>query len=182
MLELERVGAHSAPTAPARREVRDAGVDLAGRLAALPGLAHADLRAEWRRLYRSQPPKKISRDLLELAVAWKLQERVLGGVSPATKRRLAELAQTLETKGDLTKARAVKLRPGARLMREWRGETHEVLVIESGFAWRGARWRSLSVIARKITGTQWSGPRFFGLGPGARAAADRVSRERNADA
>ena len=182
MLELDRVGAHSAPAEHARRRARDTGIDLVGRLAALPDLAHADLRAEWRRLYRSQPPKKISRDLLELAVAWKLQERAFGGVSPAARRRLADLAQTLETKGDLTKVRAVKLRPGARLMREWRGETHEVLVVENGFSWRGARWRSLSVIAREITGTHWSGPRFFGLGKGARAAADRASRERESDA
>jgi len=174
MLEMERVGARSAPTEPSRRQVRDTGPDLTGQLAALANLSYADLRAEWRRLYRASPPKKIGRDLLELAVAWKLQERALGGLAPATRRRLADLAQTLESKGDLTKARSAKLRPGARLMREWRGDRHEVLVTENGFLWRGESWRSLSMIAREITGTQWSGPRFFGLVRNARAQASRA--------
>ena len=88
MLETERVGARSAPTEPSRRQVRDTGPDLAGQLAALPNLSYADLRAEWRRLYRASPPKKIGRDLLELAVAWKLQERALGGLTAATRRQL----------------------------------------------------------------------------------------------
>jgi Protein of unknown function (DUF2924) len=171
MLEMERVGACSAPTEPSRRQVRETGPDLARQLAALPGLCYADLRAEWRRLYRASPPNKIGRDVLELGVAWKLQERALGGLSSATRRRLADLAETLESKGDLTKARSAKLRPGARLLREWRGSSHEVLVTENGFLWRGERWRSLSVIAREITGTQWSGPRFFGLVRNARAQA-----------
>ncbi len=174
MLEMERVGASSAPAEPSRREGRDTGPDLSGQLAALPNLSYGDLRAEWRRLYRTSPPKKIGRDLLELAVAWKLQERALGGLTSATRRRLADLAQTLESKGDLTKARSAKLRPGARLMREWRGGSYEVLVTENGFLWRGERWRSLSVIAREITGTQWSGPRFFGLLRNARAQASRA--------
>jgi hypothetical protein len=174
MLEMERVGARSAPTEPSGRHVRDTEPDLAGQLAALPNLSYSDLRAEWRRLYRASPPKKIGRDLLGLAVAWKLQERALGGLTPATRRRLSDLAQMLESRGDLTKARSAKLRPGARLMREWRGDRHEVLVTENGFLWRGERWRSLSVIAREITGTQWSGPRFFGLVRNARAEASRA--------
>ncbi len=112
-----------------------AGADLSERLAALPKLTYADLRTEWRRLFRAHPPQKISRDLLELAIAWKLQERALGGLSPATKRRLADLTTTLESKGGLTKARALKLKPGVRLLREWGGHTHEVL--ETGFLWQG---------------------------------------------
>lgn len=87
----------------------------------------------------------------------------MGGLSAATKRQLAELAQTMATKSDLAKARKVTLKPGARLVRAWGGETHEVLVVEDGFLWQGKTWRSLSVIAREMTGTHWSGPRFFGL-------------------
>jgi Protein of unknown function (DUF2924) len=136
---------------------------LAAEMAALAGLNATDLRAEWRRLYRAHPPKKLSRDLLELGVAWKLQERVLGGLSAITKRQLAELARTMEAKSDLAKARRVSLKPGARLLRAWGGETHEVVVVEDGFLWRGKTWGSLSVIAREMTGTRWSGPRFFGL-------------------
>jgi len=137
---------------------------LNAQLAALSELGAPELRAEWRRLYRSHPPKLLRRDLLQLGVAWKLQERALGGLSAATKRQLDELARTMATKSDLAKARKVTLKPGARLVRAWGGETHEVLVVEDGFLWQGKTWRSLSVIAREMTGTHWSGPRFFGLG------------------
>lgn len=145
--------------------------ELAGRLAYLAACSYDDLRAEWRRVYRSHPPKKISRDLLQLGVAWKLQEKVLGGLGPALKRRLAGLAETMVTEGDLAKARAVTLRPGARLVREWHGAVHEILVLDDSFQWRGERWRSLTAIAHAITGTHWSGPRFFGL-----AGSGRVGR------
>ncbi len=136
---------------------------IAADIAALSNTSRADLRVAWRRLYKAYPPKFLSRDLLEMGVAWKLQERALGGHSATTKRQLKDLALTLETKSDLAKARRVRLRPGARLVREWRGETHEVLITEDGFLWRDEIWRSLSVIAREMTGTRWSGPRFFGL-------------------
>jgi hypothetical protein len=152
------------PTAPiVGARIRADPEALAAELSALAGLTAADLRAEWRRLYRAHPPKKLSRDLLELGVAWKLQERVLCGLSATTKRQLAELARTIEAKSDLARARKVSLKPGARLLRAWGGETHEVVVVEDGFLWRGKTWGSLSVIAREMTGTRWSGPRFFGL-------------------
>ena len=70
--------------------------------------------------------------------------------------------------GDLVRSRAVRLRQGAKLVREWQGETITVLVLEDGFEWQGRRWRSLSMIAREITGTRWSGPRFFGIDKGKR--------------
>jgi Protein of unknown function (DUF2924) len=137
---------------------------LTAEIAALGTMTYTDLRFAWRRLYRVHPPKKLSRELIELGVAWKLQERVLGGLSATTKRQLAELARTMATKSDLAKPRRASLKPGARLVRAWGGETHEVVVVEDGFLWRGRTWRSLSVIAREMTGTHWSGPRFFGLG------------------
>lgn len=149
-----------------------ASADLAAKLAALPEIAAVELRAEWRRLYRAHPPHRIGRHLLELGVAWKLQERAHGGLSAAMKRRLAELAKTMDENGDLAKTRAVRLKPGAKLVREWRGKTHDVLVLEDGFQWRGRRWRSLSAIAREISGTHWSGPRFFGLQAKAEAAEE----------
>jgi len=136
------------------------------QLSAVSEMAAPELRAEWRRLYRSQPPKLMRRDLLQLGIAWKLQERVLGGLSATTKRQLAELVRTMSEKSDFAKARTITLKPGARLVREWNGETHEILVVEDGFQWRGKTWRSLSAIARELTGTQWSGPRFFGLKTG----------------
>lgn len=151
--------------------------DLSASLHALSDMEIPDLRVEWRRLYRSHPPKRIRRDLLELGVAWKLQEAALGGMSTSLKRRINDLARTMETKGDLAKARAVVLKPGAQLVREWRGETHDVQVLEDGYQWRGRAWRSLSVIAREITGTRWSGPRFFGL-----AASEKTAAGEKADA
>jgi hypothetical protein len=151
---------------------------LAAGVAALAGMTAADLRTEWRRLYRAHPPKKLSRDLLELAVAWKLQERVLGGFSAITKRQLAELAQTMEAKSDVAKTRKISLKPGARLLRAWGGETHEVVVVEDGFLWRGKTWRSLSVIVREMTGTRWSGPRFFGLDKAKAGPAGNTATER----
>src|SRR4051812_11001113 len=93
------------PGKPGRRRTADIAADLNARLAALPGLAHEALRLEWRRLHRADPPNRISREVLELAVAWKLQERALGGVSATVKRRLAELAETMDGKGDLTRSR-----------------------------------------------------------------------------
>ncbi len=138
---------------------------LTEKLAALADLDAVGLRAEWRRLYRSHPPLHIRRDLLVLAIAWKLQERVYGGLTAAQKRKLADIAEELRKNGNLPAGPAIRLKPGLRLVREWRGETHTVLVLEDGFEWNGERRRSLSTIAREITGTQWSGPRFFGLKP-----------------
>ncbi len=136
---------------------------VAARLQALEQMDYATLRSVWRRLYRAHPPKRVARDLLMLGVAWKIQEQAYGGLSAATKRRLADLAKTMERDGDVTRNRVARLKPGAKLVREWRGKTHTVVVHEDGFEWKGRHWRSLSAIAREITGAHWSGPRFFGL-------------------
>jgi hypothetical protein len=151
--------------------------DIAAKLQALEQMDHAALRAEWRRLYRAHPPKRVARNLLMLAVAWKIQEQAYGGLVAATRRRVAELAATLEQDGDVTRNRVARLKPGARLVREWRGETHTVIVLEEGFEWRGHTWRSLSVIAREITGGHWSGPRFFGLKERARINSEDAVAE-----
>ncbi len=140
-----------------------ASEDLSQKLTALADLDTTGLRREWRRLYRSHPPLHIRRDLLVLAIAWKLQEKVYGGLTAAQKRKLAEIAEDLRKNGDLSGSPAIRMKPGLRLVREWRGETHDVLVLEDGFEWNGERRRSLSTNAREITGTRWSGPRFFGL-------------------
>jgi len=145
--------------------LRPASEDLSRKLMALPELDTTALRREWRRLYRSHPPAHIRRDLLILAIAWKLQERVRGGLTAAQKRKLARIAEELRKNGDLSGNPAIRMKPGLRLVREWRGETHTVLVLEDGFEWNGERHHSHSAIAREITGTRWSGPRFFGLQP-----------------
>jgi len=129
----------------------------------IQGMSMNALRAQWRRLYRSPPPRHVRRDLLVRAVVWKYQDVASGTRSTPTLRRLKKLAEQLETHGNLAEPRSPTLRPGSRLLREWGGATHTVTVIENGFEWQGSRYRSLSEIACAITGTHWSGPRFFGL-------------------
>jgi hypothetical protein len=136
---------------------------VAANLQALQNMSRSALAEEWRRHYRSLPPKRLSRDLLMLAIAWKLQELSQGGLRPASSRRLAELASGMAERGDIALNRIERLKTGARLIREWRGEIHQVVVLDDGFEWRGRQWRSLSMIAREITQSHWSGPRFFGL-------------------
>ena len=136
---------------------------LSLELAAIASMTYSELHLAWRRHYRTVPPKKMGRDILELGIAWKTQENKLGGLGAAVKRKIAELGRTMEAKSELAKPRAISLKPGARLLRTWEGVTHEVMVVDDGFIWSGKMWRSLSAIARDITGTRWSGPRFFGL-------------------
>jgi hypothetical protein len=133
------------------------------KLRLLEAMDYSALRDEWRRLYRSQPPKRVARELLLLGIAWKVQEKAYGGHSAAIRRRLANLSNALGEGSDIRQSRTAQLKPGAKLIREWHGRSHTVIALEDGFEWQGERWRSLSVIARKITGTRWSGPRFFGL-------------------
>ena len=142
-----------------------ASKDLSAKLAALVDLDMIALRREWRRLYRSPPPPRIRRDLLVLAIAWMLQAKVHGGLTAADKRKLAAIAEELRNNRDLSGSPAIRVKPGARLVREWHGQTHTVLVLDDGFEWNGEHYCSLSAIAREISGTQWSGPRFFGLQP-----------------
>ncbi|WP_024275131.1 DUF2924 domain-containing protein [Hyphomicrobium sp. 802] len=136
---------------------------IAAEVAALASLSHRELRLAWRQYYKTYPPKFVNRTVIELGVAWKIQERAFGGLGATTKRQLDALADELDTKSDISRPKQLELRTGARLVRDWHGETHEVVVTEDGFQWRGQNWRSLSLIAKEITGTHWSGPRFFGL-------------------
>ena len=137
--------------------------EVATRLAALGEMDYAALQHEWRRLYRQHPPRRVFREFLMLGVAWKIQEKAYGGLGAVTKRRLDNLAKAMEQDGDITQNRVAHLKPGAKLLREWQGKTHTVIVLEDGFEWEGKRWRSLSAIAQTITGAHWSGPRFFGV-------------------
>jgi hypothetical protein len=133
-----------------------------GELGAITKMSAHELRNEWRRLYKVEPPPRLGRDLLLLAVGFKIQERVHGGLPQSTRRRLRTLEQELAS-GKGTASAALTLKPGARLVRQWRGRVHTVLMLEDGFDYEGERFRSLTQIARRITGVKWSGPRFFGL-------------------
>jgi hypothetical protein len=131
-------------------------------LTRLPTCNRAELTAEWLRLYRTKPPAQIGRNLLMAAVAYRLQEQILGGLQPELRRQLRAIAGQARHGGEPALA-APRLKPGTKLLRDWQGHTHEVLVGENGFLWQQAQYRSLSQIARAITGTRWSGPLFFGL-------------------
>ena len=134
-----------------------------------------DLRIEWRRLYDSHPPR-ISRDLLVLALGYRVQEIEHGGLDKSTRRRLQTAAKALRTTGRVGPSPSLSLKPGARLVREWHGRTHTVTVTEDGFEYAGTNYPSLTKIAKEITGAHWSGPRFFALQA---RASDIVGRNRD---
>jgi hypothetical protein len=137
--------------------------DLDARIAALPSLSTAKLRLEWERLHGTPPPAGLGQSLLARGVAYKLQEQAYGGLPAAVQRELARLARQLEGSGELDVERQLKLKTGTRLVREWQGRTCHVTVLEEGFQFEERRYASLTQIAREVTGTSWSGPRFFGL-------------------
>jgi len=137
---------------------------LEDEIGLLQGLPTHELKIAWRQLYRSEPPRCMPRDLMIRALAYRMQERAQGGLSPATKRKLRSLVAEIDAKVMQVFDPGVALKPGARLVREWAGQTHTVIVIEDGFEYDGERYPSLTKIAAKITGAHWSGPRFFGIG------------------
>ncbi|HXL78727.1 MAG TPA: DUF2924 domain-containing protein [Candidatus Eisenbacteria bacterium] len=132
-------------------------------LSRLPKLDIYELREEWRRLYKADASPHLSRELLIRAVAYRMQEVALGGLRPEPQRQLRQIAIEVKQTGQAAKHFRPQLKPGTRLMREWQGRTYEVVVLDDGLSWQGTQYRSLSAIVRKITGTAWSGPLFFGL-------------------
>ena len=136
--------------------------DIEAEIAGLLDRSTQELRLAWRQVYRAEPPLGISRDLMIRTLANQGQERVYGGPSAALRRHLQTLATELD-KAALSFDPGVVLKAGATLVRQWRGRTHTVLAREDGFEYEGQRYRSLTVIAQRITGAHWSGPRFFGV-------------------
>jgi hypothetical protein len=139
---------------------------LEREIAALPAMNIAQLRVMWQQRLKEAPPSHVRKQLLVPILAYKLQEQAYGGLRPEIRRQLEKIAGRYRQDG---KARVEPIRepkrikPGTRLLRQWNGETHRVLVVEDGFEYEGQRYKSMSMIARKITGTRWSGPLFFGL-------------------
>ena len=137
---------------------------IPARLAALKTMATPELKAQWRELFDSEPPP-FNRRYLESRLAYRIQELAYGGLKPETIRRLERLGEELDG-GDRKKSRIrADLMPiiGTRLLREWQGVEHVVTVTAHGFEWQGRPYKSLSAIARAITGTRWNGWVFFGL-------------------
>jgi hypothetical protein len=134
-------------------------------LSRLTELNLGELRKQWRALYKPDASPHLSRELLVRAVAYRMQEIALGGLRPRRQRQLRQIAQQLKQTGAPNIPPRPELKPGTRLVREWQGRTYDVLVLHGGFSWQDTHYRSLSALARTITGTAWSGPLFFGLKP-----------------
>lgn len=126
----------------------------------LDNASRGTLVAQWRRHYRSEPPRYASVEFMRQAIAYAIQERELGGLPASALRELLAVAKGTQSAGTSSK---IKIKSGTKLLREWDGNTHEVLVTDKGFVWNGTTYGSLSAVAMAITGAKWSGQRFFGL-------------------
>lgn len=136
-----------------------------GKLTAIAELSRAELIVRWKAAHRKTPPKGISRRLLEYSAAYQAQVKVFGGLKSSTRRKL--IGRLSSSSGNEIRSglprKSESLSPGSRLVREWHGNTYTVDVGENCFRFDGRAYKSLSEIARHITGARWSGPRFFGL-------------------
>jgi hypothetical protein len=138
--------------------------DVPARLAALAGMPIGELKAEWRRLFGTEPPP-YNRRFLESRLAYRIQELAYGGLKRETLERLEALGEQIDAKNITLRRIRREQRPivGTRLLREYQGVEHVVTVMRDGFEWQGRPYQSLSAIARAITGTRWNGWTFFGL-------------------
>jgi len=132
-----------------------------------------ELCVRWTREFREPPLATRSPEWLRHLLAWRLQEAADGGIPAKTRKQFARLAKAFEKDGGFTPAADLELTPGTVISREWKGVRHQVRVLPEGFEYAELRYRSLSEVARAITGTRWSGPRFFGM------ETSRASQERS---
>ena len=133
------------------------------RLASLRSSSIAELKQQWRALYNSEPPHRISRELLTRAVAYRIQEQVCGGLKPSTRRLLLRLANDARSGRSLILEPAAPAAAGTVLLRDWLGVSLEVRLLDRGVLYKRKRYRSLTEVAQLITGAHWNGPQFFGL-------------------
>src|ERR1700691_5111964 len=150
---------------PARMKNQNTVRDSCVRLAELGSMPVSALRALWQELIGVPPAAGMRRELLIPILAYKLQEKTYGRLRPSTRAHLRRLAVSLAKGKSDSLTRASRFKPGTRLIREWRGETHEVTILAAGYAYQGKEFASLSGIANLITGTRWSGPLFFATKP-----------------
>ena len=136
---------------------------LAEEIAGLPKARIANLRERWKTLYGKQPSGGLGRSFLIRAIAYRLQEQAFGGLRPSTRRLLARVAEEAAAGCSPKRPPVRKAETGTILVREWQGNAHRVTLLGDGVCFNGKRYRSLSEVAREITGSRWSGPRFFGL-------------------
>ena len=145
---------------------------IAAEIERLAGLSLKELRTAWAGEFRRDPPRGLWRDLLLRTLAWRLQEKAFGGHDKATLRLLATYGD--KRAGD---QRCQRLKAGTMLVREFGGTRHTVTIVSDGFVWQEKTYSSLSAIARIITGSNWNGPRFFGLREGESKKGSRQQNE-----
>ena len=148
------------------------------RLDELLELSSEELVRLWTAQFGVAPRFRVRRDFMIRCLAYRMQEEEHGALAPATRKRLRQLASRLLTTPSALLVDVPIAKPGTRLVRQWRGEAHSVTVADKGYLYRGKRYASLSIIARQITGTRWSGPAFFGL----KAPRSETSKRQSAQA
>jgi hypothetical protein len=147
-----------------RRSLADGESEqLVSEIEGLGALGPEDLNQRWQMLFACGRPNRLCGSLLAQALAYRLQERVFGGLKASTRQLLQQVANRAATRGPAVELPRARLKAGTVLVREWHGTTHRITVLEAGFLCSGKRYRSLSEVARTITGSRWSGPLFFGL-------------------
>ena len=147
-----------------KRRVSDVKSEkLAQELKDLETRSDDELKDRWLSLYGTKPPQKIHRSLLIAAVAHRMQENALGALKPSVRRHLIQAANNPATARPSFNYPSQRPRAGTVLVRDWGGVTHQATVLEDGILFRSKRYKSLSEVARVITGSRWSGPLFFGL-------------------
>jgi hypothetical protein len=152
-----RLGWRGRSSTPSEQDLK---ATIAARVLALPDCARGELEQQWHSVWGCEPPRHASPEFLIRAVAYGIQAQAFGGLDAKT---LQLLRKANGPNGAQPKPRRSRLGKGSRLYRVWHGKTHEVLVLDKGFAWRGETYPSLSAIARAITGAHWNGWAFFGL-------------------
>ena len=135
---------------------------FAAEIVGLSKLDIDELRERWKAMYGKAPSREIGRSFLTRAIFYRLQERAYGGLKPSTRRLLARAAEETAS-GSSNRPQTRMAQSGTILIREWQGTAHRVTMLDDGVSFKGKRYRSLSEVAREITGSRWSGPRFFGL-------------------
>jgi hypothetical protein len=141
----------------------DQNADVEKDLAELSQSRILQLRQRWRQLFRTDPPVAFGPDLLRRSIAQKLQEQAFGGIAPSVQLEIERIIRLLEGKPNARIELPRRIKTGAILVRGWKGKTHRVTILDDGYAYDGKNYNNLSEIARRITGTRWNGPRFFGL-------------------
>ena len=138
--------------------------NISSQIGKLRASSRQQLLDLWQKLYPKAAPNGMRRERMVPFLAYRIQENAYGSLKPSTRSQLRRISRSLErSKSSTDFILRPKVKVGTRIVRQWRGEIHEVVVTQSGYEYRRAAYRSLSIIARKITGTRWSGPAFFGL-------------------